>query len=302
MFFDNLCKVAERHRMDELLPFLRDAKLFHIPIRAHEVLAKEYSREEVESMRGQFFLPFRVCAVEDTASCIVLIDEEEDQVGFAAPRRFVEFLPLTDQNVTEFRESSRMERDPFMQWAQAQGNVVTVNFGFVEDVQPAETGYIMAGTLFWTVTLQGDRVLMSMTGKQLEKQIPGATRPALENVVTAFEEVLYFNSPDRFVLETTPKKVWEYNGKMKTKQRVARSHQRPLYTVLKPREIREAMRLPEPEVKSGKRPHERRAHWRTYRSDRYTTSKGRTVRIKSTWIGPKESVVAGKRYKVLVDL
>jgi hypothetical protein len=62
------------------------------------------------------------------------------------------------------------------------------------------------------------------------------------------------------------------------------------------------MGLPEPEVPQGKRrPHERRAHERKLRSPKFVHKQGQKIIVKSSWIGPKENRVGGKRYRVIVD-
>lgn len=53
-----------------------------------------------------------------------------------------------------------------------------------------------------------------------------------------------------------------------------------------------------------KKPHERRRHTRTFRSDRYTKMKGETIIIDACWIGPTEVYDENKQklYKVRLDI
>ena len=46
----------------------------------------------------------------------------------------------------------------------------------------------------------------------------------------------------------------------------------------------------------------RRAHIREYRHDKWTNMKGRTIIVKSTWVGPKTVLSEGRLYKVHTDI
>ena len=48
--------------------------------------------------------------------------------------------------------------------------------------------------------------------------------------------------------------------------------------------------------------HERRAHPRTFRSDRFKQMKGKTIMIPAKWIGTSEKIVGNKQYKVMLDM
>ena len=128
----------------------------------------------------------------------------------------------------------------------------------------------------------------------------------LNNVMTVVEEIVHINTPIHFILEEVNVKLHEkfqrkFGGKKK-KKRYPRSTERPTYTVLPPKKIRQKMGLPPIENKTNgkKAPHWRRAHTRILRSDRYR-QKGKTIFVKACWIGPSEAKVGGKHYKVLLD-
>jgi hypothetical protein len=116
------------------------------------------------------------------------------------------------------------------------------------------------------------------------------------------EMIMRFNQPDRFVLEITPLK----RNPQKPGGKIARSNERPIHTLLTPTEIRVKMGLPKPSGGTGtgapKAPHERRRHFRTFRSDHFREAKGKTIIIPATWVGPHEVVRGNKRYKVLLDI
>ncbi len=126
----------------------------------------------------------------------------------------------------------------------------------------------------------------------------GSVHAIMRNVTVAVEELMVFNDPEHFILETTP----IISPARRSSERILRSNERPRYTLLRPKEIRERMRLPEPEKgKKKRRPHERRAHTRTLGSTFYKKKRGSVIVIPASWVGPSESAVGGKRYRVLLD-
>ena len=111
-------------------------------------------------------------------------------------------------------------------------------------------------------------------------------------------------TPKNFILEETPKGHEKLAAKGKKSLRV---HQRPLYTILRPNEIRKKLGLKDPtkeKSSSGSRtvtPHERRRHPR-----RLTVESGykenRVIIIEACWVGSSEAVIGNKRYKVRLDV
>jgi hypothetical protein len=127
-------------------------------------------------------------------------------------------------------------------------------------------------------------------------------REASIHIHTALEEIMFFNTPDRFVMESTP--VGKAATKNKNKKKILRSDQRPRYTLLRPSEIRGVMGIeaPAPGDKNTPRPHERRRHYRTFRAERYKAAKGKRIVVEATWVGPQEAVVGNKKYRVCTDI
>ena len=116
--------------------------------------------------------------------------------------------------------------------------------------------------------------------------------------MAALEEVMFFNSPSRFIFEEAPAKT----PNPKFARPVPRSPQRPLYTLLTPKEIRERLRLPPLQEGGPKTPHERRRHYRTLRSEFFKHKQGQTIVIPACWVGPSEALHGAHRYKVRLDL
>lgn len=122
----------------------------------------------------------------------------------------------------------------------------------------------------------------------------------MQNAVAALEEVMWFNTPDRFVVERSPDATLK-KGKGPP---IPRSQHRPRYILLRPGEIREKLGLGEEPVHDRKSPtpHTRRRHYRTLRSDRYVNKQGTKLLIPATWIGPSEGEFKGRRYRVCLEL
>ena len=126
----------------------------------------------------------------------------------------------------------------------------------------------------------------------------------MQNIIVGLKEMIFIQmSRDYFVLEESPRREVPEFRSHRPKGRgphIARSSDRKVYTLLKPAAIRTRMELPTPTGRT-QTPHERRAHLRTFRSPRFKRAVGKTIAIPSTWIGPKENMVGGKRYRVLTD-
>lgn len=109
------------------------------------------------------------------------------------------------------------------------------------------------------------------------------------------------NTLDRFIVEIAPSGAHPVKGK----KFIPRSHQRPEYIILHPKEIRKLMRLPDLDSsdKASRAGHERRAHLRCYPNDkkRWPNMAGKTIQIAAIWIGPSEAEFDGKQYRVILD-
>jgi hypothetical protein len=151
--------------------------------------------------------------------------------------------------------------------------------------------------------LGGEEIIFTSGLPDLE--IPEISNAALKNAAAALQEVMLLNDPETFILESTPlsainpKPVRLKPGQIR---RIPRTHERPTYTILKPHEIRERMKLPTPVGKRAVAPHERRSHLRTLRSEFFRpANRGKQILIPASWIGPSESLVGNRRYRVILD-
>jgi len=298
MIFDKACGIVERH-FPELRKYMENAKLFYFPGRAHELLPTRM--DNAEFIAENFFLPFRTVGVEDTASLVVLHDIDPNARGTYVEREFMEFLPLDNLESEEFREGKApvelMYELYSLEEIERQRGKICIFKGKICYTYFSSTKHMLGGGIEEILVADKARVTARF-------RIPIAdflgSQKLLANISTAIEEIIYFNSPDRFIVESRPAKVKHRGGRS---LRILRSVERPQYILLKPQEIRQRLHLPG--VGSGygstKTPHERRRHYRTLKSDKFVNKKGETVVVKGTWVGPSEAVVEGRVYKVLFD-
>lgn len=321
MFFDSLIGICERH-YPEVLSTLERAKIFSFPEIPHKVLPKEFT-EDSDWLEDNFFLPFPITAIEDKASCVILIDTEKKQRGALGVRRFIECMPFASDHEA-FREwdtdrerciadhqiaQDTIQQDPSFK------KTFLVSFGFIDSMRIVDSRNFLGA---------GELVMCELLNKK-EKKLTGlhaftgiTNDGVLRNVYSTMQEVLYFNNPTNFILESKIIK-----GKQKKKgKKVARSFERPIYTILKPNEIREKIHLPTQHGEHNSPvPHDRRRHDRWLSSEKYNRDKdskprekkiipyGRRkgesyylhVDVPATWIGPSESTVGNKRYRVILD-
>lgn len=290
MIFDKLCGIAERHFPD-LAEVLRKAHLFFYDKPAH-TLPKEHPVDRIAWLQENFFLPFPVVAAEDPASCLFYMDQSPNARGLSSPRTFVECCPLA-ADPSAFRDGHFLDGRVLDRLPEG---ACLISQGTLAFAKSAEAGYRVVGEVTRIFGATKKEIAFSMSGNECPDSI---IHGCLRNAACGIEELMMLNTPDRFVLEIAPARARSPEGK-----KIPRSDDRPRYTILHPHEIRKVMGLPEPsgEKRGSPRPHERRAHTRTFRSERYKEAKGRTVIVPATWVGPSESVYQGRRYKVRLDL
>lgn len=318
MIFDRLCAIVERvYRNEALMQLLKQARIFEFPGRLHEV-AKGRSWESVggcEFLLDHFFLPFPVVAIEDSASCVVIADDHPDQKGLDVSRTFIECMDLS----TPLEEFGRSASDPIVQARYAQSRETTPGSCCVTISQltrcrvasPEElrrqasggTGLQFEGVAGMTFVANKTEMLVNPESARRAMLRTGQTvhtnQAALINATAALEEIMFFNTPDRFVVERSPETVRKPGAKGLPALR--RSVERPHYILLRPEEIRERLGLSN-EDRRTPTPHARRRHYRTLRSDRFTNKAGQVVVVKAAWVGPTEGEFKGRTYRVCLDL
>ena len=118
----------------------------------------------------------------------------------------------------------------------------------------------------------------------------------------AMEQIMWFNDPDRFVVEETRE---ESKGRSKKWGNSKRSKERPTYhscTALDIKKIRNGGGGGSEGTGSPKRGHHRRGHYRTLRADRYARSgmQGKTILVRPCYVGDETFSVGRHHYRVLL--
>lgn len=299
--FDRLCAMAENHCLPpKVAALVRQAKLFDFPQRSHEVLPTGRISEYYGEILGEcFFLPFRTIAIEDTASVVLLSDYGEDVVGLGQPRFFIECMIAREGDYAEFADGDSFPEHP----SSMLGGSVAI-WGKIYDVRCVE----IAGsgeTLRYIIELFG-MVANFKEGKNWRVlDLPACNDPQVvratgKNVLAAIQEVAFFNVKDRFIVERVKT---ESKPKKLRPGCIARSNDRPIYILLTPNEFRTQIGMTDAVNGNCRKvtPHERRAHVRLLKSDRFVNKRGQVVRVRSTWIGASEGVSGKYRYRVLLD-
>jgi hypothetical protein len=304
MIFDSLCRIVERQSVPpEMRRAVEQARVFRFEFNPHEALPKEYKPDVLEWLLDNPYLPFPCTAVEDRASCVLVWDHsvegEPPLRGAGHERRFVECCDFDKASTDAFFDGSPEQREML------DHGCCAVSMGRIAldtHITRPNQFHVAGGTDF-TLVVQGEEVIFVSEMASLE--IAPIATAALRNAASALQEVMLLNDPETFILESTPLSAIDRKpAKLKPGQvrRVPRSNERPTYTILRPHEIRERMKLPLPVGKRVVTPHERRSHLRTLRSEFIrAANRGRQILIPASWIGPFESVVGNRRYRVVLD-
>ena len=301
------------HHPDAMLHIMQNAKLFYIPAAPHTFLPKDHTQDQCDFYHDNFFLPFRYTAIEDTASLILLHDTDEHARGLKANRQWLEFMP-SGVSMDNYRDED-LGKIPAPTNDIWDRPTMMVTAGEIHEVvfREGEKTFIDGSIIdMFAIDIETGKIRLTM--EKMSRHMPPdqfqlMCNAGLKNALQSIDEVAYFNDPSNFVLEEVSTRALKDRKRKKSKdagRRVPRFHQRPQYTVLKPTQIRKRMHLLEPSVPGGmkRRPHERRAHLRTYANDskRWPNVHGQTKVVKGSWVGPTESIVGNKRYKVLVNM
>ncbi len=308
--FDRLSRIAENH-YPQLVPILKRAKLFIFDAAPHEVLPQSVPVEESSLLLDNFFLPFDAIAIEDRATCTVLLDLKEDQSGFGDDRMFIDLCPMfADSSVfsdSEEMKAAQRKVDAELKAAGTPKDGSMITIGRFDKIWPDTTDpnvLNISGSVDLMFLASKQKLLSKVMSNIKDKQL---IAPALRHAKTAVEEVLYFNSPSRFVCERKPHK------KAKTPKphsaKVPRSNEQSVFTILTPKEITDKLGLVENQALADgtttgrkKSAHWRRKHQRLLTSDRYTSMKNKTITVKASWIGPEVAERKGHVWKIRIDL
>lgn len=316
--FDEVAGLLEREtrrlpELERLRAAVASAALFWFDAAPHIAQPHELTAEKMAWMKDEFYLPFPVVAIEDRASLTVIADsligdDREVLRGTDHLRHAIEVVPLSVDlcDPRAWREDSEIVAKSMVN---RPSRAMLMLFGAVATSSVSAKQFYVHGEALLTLECERGRVV-GATRK------PDVSRPLselfLKNVNSSMEWLYTLSDHGAFIMEDAPlssrrkdcpfpkRKVWREREHL----HIDRVDARPIYTILRPREIRRRMRLEDVEAFGAgghKRPHERRAHVRRLTSERFVHKKGQVVTVKSCWVGPHENVVGNRRYRVILD-
>lgn len=276
MLFDMMCKIVERNKiLKNIKPILNYCKIFLIDD------VKECTADQFDQIHKNFILPYSEIVITGKFSegkYLYLIREGKSSVGFEERREIIS-LKQIDDLITLFSFDFNENKNIVIP-KNLTGMGLDVNFGTLYDI------HNKSFEIKQTVNLNPQN--------ESKKHFEGLMNRDLNEFINLIYHISYQKN---FILKETPKRV------RKSTVKIPRTHERPLYTILRPKQIRKKMKLPH--QGGTKCVHERRAHLRSLTHPRYARDEDgniKVIKVKSTWIGPTESNPKGnKTYKVILD-
>jgi len=190
MIFDALRQIADNW-LPDIKPLLETATLLHMPVTPHNVLPRNQNLETLSSTSINFRLPHPIAAIEDNASCVLLIDPKPGLVGLAERRMFIECIPLdSDESNYNDTPADRAVCEA-MKESGPQG-VYVVTVGFVSSPAQRAGSYVAEGEVLWLV--RGTLTRQLRTVADFNALPPAAvalvTEGSIRNAMTAIEELI----------------------------------------------------------------------------------------------------------------
>lgn len=299
MLFDAFCKVVETtNNFSKYKVLCDEAKIFEFTykdmIKANEL----YSVPDEENIR---YLPFPVTYIE----CESLTGGEYVQSEYIKYEKVGIFLVELGESMAKTIGNEKLQR--FLEYNKVSNEQAVDAFNQV---------YFYIHIV--SAIFRGERSLIVVMGSVGKKLMNGLLPVNIEGVYTSLDnfknEVKQESSDHRkavnaffiylstinhkaqFIVECSHTKPRFGNGK-----KIIRSQDRPRYTVLKPKDISKRYGLGYGGNGDPREAHYRRAHDHTFRDERFTKMKGKTIVMPAMWVGESERTDGNKRYKVLLD-
>jgi hypothetical protein len=190
MIFDALRAIAGNWLTD-IKPLVDAARLLHLPVTPHQVLPRKQGLEIMSRTSVDFRLPHPVTAIEDNASCVLLIDPKPGLTGLAEQRLFIDCVPFD-------ADEDRYNDTPFeraiceaLKVAAVPG-VHAVCLGEISCPAQRAGSWLAMGQVLWVVTgtIAEQHTTISDFNARPESEKEAMTQGGLRNAMTAIEEVI----------------------------------------------------------------------------------------------------------------
>jgi hypothetical protein len=294
MIYDQLCGIVERTELSVFKDMVEQSVLFQFPGAPEDILPKDI--EQADFVKDHFFLPFPTIAIEDNKNVILLQDPKPGSIGLEVERLYLQCEPIDPEQIEGITvEEIKKASGGRQLYSICAGIIISHGYIFYED---RGINHKFEGNVGELYIVTKDKIIDHTSGEDIPYNV---MRALFRNAKVAIEEVMYFNHPDRFVVEIKP--ASKEPRLVKGGSKIPRSDARSIFTLLTANEIRQYMELSDFEPQNRtKSPHGRRRHYRTLSSDLFINKKGETIAAKASWSGPDEVQVGNKIYKVRLDI
>ncbi len=192
MIFDALRQIANNW-LAEVKPFVDAATLLHLPVTSHQVLPRQQDLETMSQVSINFRLPYPITAVEDNASCVVLIDPKPDLKGLDEQRLFIDCMPL-HADPQHFNDPAAVQALCDSLEVKLATGVYGISMGMISSPAQRQGSWLAMSQLLWVVT--GSLTQQRTTIADFEA-LPEPVKTAIQtgstrNAMTAIEEVIAF--------------------------------------------------------------------------------------------------------------
>ena len=167
------------------------ATLLHLPVTPHEVLPRQQDLETMTAISANFRLPHPITAVEDNASCVLLIDPRPDLRGLDEQRLFIDCVPL-DADEDCYNDSPLERALCESLKTPAVSGVYAICAGRISSPAQQAGAWLARGEVLWVVT---GTVQQQHTTAADYRSLPEALsvvlrEAAMRNAMTAIEEII----------------------------------------------------------------------------------------------------------------
>jgi len=283
MIIDRLISIAERYKLGGLDKALANANIFEIH---PESISDVDYKGTIQKKRDMFTMPFDDVIVslpssKDTLAGIIC--DTPGAIGVSQSRHFCTIVKTDNPEMP---------------------NSYGIVMGQIHDLVPSTTNSQISSSLARGLIVNDKTIIADTEGVhgkltiQKNQFIEAIMGDNIGCIYWPYMYLVYFRSLDRFVVKSEPR-----DPRKIPKGRIARSDNRPTYTLLRDSEIAERYYTP-PSDKSDRKspdPHARIRHWRRKRKELGWIPEN-MLDIPSTWVGPSDFVKGGKTYKVLTSI
>ncbi|HET6248075.1 MAG TPA: hypothetical protein VFE47_10295 [Tepidisphaeraceae bacterium] len=190
MIFDALRTIASNW-LPDIKPLVDAATLLYLPVTPHDVLPRKQDLETMSEVAVNFRLPYPIIAVEDNASCVVLIDPRPDLTGLVEQRLFIDCVPL-DADEGHYNDTPPERALCESLKPLSAPGVYAVSFGRISCPAQLAGSWLTEGEVLWVVT--GTQTQQHTTETDFHSLPESANtamlQAALRNAMTAIEEVI----------------------------------------------------------------------------------------------------------------